>query len=268
MPDVIGEIFNFARPISLVSVSTDGESIPEIYAYPDVLASITNATFTPSAVTQIDGQDAVEFLLNWSQYGSLQDRDALWNNVFYSIAATSLGPTASGPGTFAGAGRGRWIYPGATTTLTFANGTTVTLNNFARVLASFDGIISGEDLYQRYFTVAPEALTPPSPAATTTSSAISATPTATGTPAPGFPPPVIRQSNNLNGGYFLEGEGYEDIAVLSVQSFVGTDTAEKEFQFVNQEFISQAKAAGKTKLIIDVSANGGGTILQGKRALY
>lgn len=263
MPDVVGEVFNFARPISLVSVSTDGESVPEIYAYPDVLASVTNATFTPSAITQIDGQDAVEYLLNWSQYGSLQDRDALWNNVFYSIAATALGPTGSGPGTFAGAGRGRWIYPGPTTTLTFANGTSITLNNFARVLASFNGVTNGEDLYQKYFSVSEEALQPASPAATSSSSSVSATAAATPTPAPGFPPPVIRQSNNLNSGYFLEGEGFEDVAVLSVQSFVGTDTAEKEFQFVNQEFISRAKAAGKTKLIIDVSANGGGTILQG-----
>lgn len=264
VPDIIGEIFNFARPISLVSVSTDGESVPEIYAYPDILASVGNATFTPSAITGIDGQDAVEYLLNWSQYGSLQDRDALWNNVFYSIAATALGPTGSGPGTFAGAGRGRWVYPGATTTLNFANGSTVTLNNFARVLANFNGVSSGDDLYQKYFAVPEEALRPPSPAVSPTiSSTASAVPAATTTPAPGFPPPVIRQSNNLNSGYFLEGEGFEDVAVLSVQSFVGTDTAEKEFQSVNQQFIAQAKAAGKTKLIIDVSANGGGTILQG-----
>lgn len=34
------------------------------------------------------------------------------------------------------------------------------------------------------------------------------------------------------------------------------------FQAVGKQFISTAKAAGKTKLIIDVSANGGGTILQ------
>jgi hypothetical protein len=36
-----------------------------------------------------------------------------------------------------------------------------------------------------------------------------------------------------------------------------------EFQYVVQTFLSMAKAAGKKKLVVDVSANGGGYILQG-----
>jgi len=51
--------------------------------------------------------------------------------------------------------------------------------------------------------------------------------------------------------------------VLSVPSFVSVSGAQIEFQQVAKDFLAQAKAAGKTKLIIDVSANGGGTILQG-----
>lgn len=51
--------------------------------------------------------------------------------------------------------------------------------------------------------------------------------------------------------------------MLSVPSFVGLGSAEVEFQNVNSELIAAALAANKTKLIIDVSANGGGTILQG-----
>jgi C-terminal processing protease CtpA/Prc len=91
--------------------------------------------------------------------------------------------------------------------------------------------------------------------------AISPAATVTATPAPGYPSPIIRQSNNLIGGYYLD--GYDDVAVLSVPSFVSLDTAEEEFQQVGETFLAAAKAAGKTKLIIDVSANGGGTILQG-----
>ena len=86
-------IFGFGRTTPLVSVSLDGESIPEVYVYADVLAqSFDNASFTPSPLAEIDGQDSTEFLLNWSQYGSLQDRDALWNNMFYLLAQVSLGP--------------------------------------------------------------------------------------------------------------------------------------------------------------------------------
>jgi hypothetical protein len=53
------------------------------------------------------------------------------------------------------------------------------------------------------------------------------------------------------------------VAVLSVPSFVGDGDAEISFQQTGENFIAAAKAAGKTKLIVDVSANGGGTILQG-----
>lgn len=81
--------------------------------------------------------------------------------------------------------------------------------------------------------------------------------------APGFPVPFIREVNNTNSGYFLEGEGYDDVAVLSIQNFVGPQSDEIPFQAVNTYFIEQAVARNKTKLIIDLSANGGGTILQG-----
>ena len=72
----------------------------------------------------------------------------------------------------------------------------------------------------------------------------------------------MRNPNNQNSGYFLAGEGYDDVAVLAVNSFVGAGS-EVDFQNVNSELIAAAVAQGKKKLIIDVSANGGGTILQG-----
>jgi hypothetical protein len=64
------------------------------------------------------------------------------------------------------------------------------------------------------------------------------------------------------GGYYLEGD-YSDVAVLSIPSFVSLESAEIPFQETGEKFLALARAAGKTKLIIDVSANGGGTILQG-----
>lgn len=275
VPDSVGEIFNFGRTLPLVSVSDDGVSLPKVYAYPDVLASsFGNATFKPSEIVKIDGQKATTWLENWAQYGSLQDRDALYNNVFYELAIVSLGTTSAGMGTFTGGGRGRWVYPGDTTTLKFANGTHLTLHNFAKVLTNFTGVTDGESLYKLKFTYPQDTSFhngEPSPtttssivsSASSTSSAAATSTAATTTPAPGYPSPIVRQINNLNGGYFLEGAGYEDVAVLNAASFVGTNDAEISFQNTNREFIQKAKAAGKTKLIVDVSANGGGTILQG-----
>jgi hypothetical protein len=272
VPDVVGTVFTFARPVPLVSVSSDGKELPQAYVYADVLAeSFGNATFSASPITKIDGVNAQEFLENWAQYGSLQDRDALYNNVFYELATVSLGPVGSGIGTFAGSGRGRWIYPGQTTELTFANGTTVTYDNFARVLIPFDGITDGESLYKLWFTgnqpgseteePAPSNSTSATPTPTPTPSATSSAAAVPTIPAPGYPPPVLREAHNLIGGYFLE-DDYSDVAVLSVPSFVGI-SAQEEFQATAANFLAAAKAAGKKKLVIDVSANGGGTILLG-----
>ncbi|PIA97917.1 hypothetical protein CB0940_05763 [Cercospora beticola] len=287
-PDSITGIFAFYRTTPIVSVSKDGMSIPEIFAYEDILETTAgNATYKPSPIVRIDGQESTDFLLDWSQIGSLQDRDALWNGLFYNLAQVALGPNGGGVGSFAGGGRGRIHYPGPNTTLTFANGTCITRENHARVLQAFNNITSGQDIYKEYFIPPAESLmdayqiatslqastsssTTVSPTVTsnatmTSNSTVSAT-TATATPplpAPGFPLPFIREGNNTNGGYFLEGEGYNDVAVLSVQSFLGTGEDQIPFQAINTYFINEAKARNKTKLIIDVSANGGGTILQG-----
>ncbi|OQO04583.1 hypothetical protein B0A48_09505 [Cryoendolithus antarcticus] len=268
-PDSVTAVFSFGRRTPLVSVSVDGVAIPEVYAYSDVLASsFGNITYTPSPLVEINDQNSTDFLLNWSQYGSLQDRDALWNNLFYTLAQVSLGSGGTGTGTFSGGGRGARVYPGPNTKLTFANGTSVTTENFARViLPSFAGINTGEDIYQKYFIPPPGQPQLVEQFATSTSSSSSIVTTtaaaATTIPAPGYPSPIIREKANLNSGYFLDGEGYDDVAVLSVPSFVGTTSDEIPFQSVNTYLINRALAENKTKLIIDVSANGGGTILQG-----
>lgn len=109
-------------------------------------------------MVEIDGQDAIQYLLVWSEYNSLQDPDALWNNLFWEPAQVALGTSGTGVGTFSGGGRGRWPYPGPSTTLKFANGTTLTKQNHANVLRPFGNITSGEDVYQQFLAVPPEAL--------------------------------------------------------------------------------------------------------------
>lgn len=242
-PDSVAGIFSWGRTTPLVSVSIDGVSVPEVYVYADVLAaSFGNASFTPSPLTQIDGQNSTEFLLNWSQYGSLQDRDALWNNLFYTLAQVALGASGTGTGTFSGGGRGNKIYPGPTTTLTFANGTTVTNTNFARVLVPFNGTSSGEDIYRNFFAVpggepqnayelaqstSASSAMPTSMNMTSTSTTAAATSSTTSIPAPGYPSPLVRQASNQNSGYFLEGEGYDDVAVLVSTSLTSLVAPEK-----------------------------------------
>lgn len=262
LPDSVGFVFNFGRTTPLVSVSEDGSELPKVYVYSDVLeGTAANRTYTPSPITHINGRDCHEYLLEWSQWGSLQDKDALWNSMFYSLQQVSLDAFGTGLGTFAGGGRGRWIYPGEHTTLTFENGTESTAENFARVLQKFNNITSPEDLYRDLFAVdaafvlsAEQIGTAPlTPLANWTSNETLAsypTPTAvptaapTSVPAPGYPKPVVRHSRNLNGGYYLEGEGYKDVAVLTLANFVSTEAEALPFQAVNTYFIERA-ANGK-----------------------
>lgn len=258
VPDTVGRVFQWGRPVPLVSVSEDGEKLPAMFVYSDILAASRNAAFKPSPLTQINGKDAITFMQNWIEIGSLQDRDALWNNAFYNLASISLGSSGTGTGTFSGGGRGRWVYPGATTELTFANGSTASYTNYARVMQTLTGVTSGKDLAKMFFNYANSTATfnlrsPPAP----TPTAAAATPT--GIPAPGYPTPIFREAENAIGGYYLDKAGYADVAVLSVPSFEGF----AEFQQVGQKFLAKAVADGKKKLVIDVSANGGGIILQG-----
>jgi hypothetical protein len=240
-------------------VSEDGEQLPAVFVFADVLGmQFNNISYIPSPVVAIDGVEATEFLEELSQLGSLQDRDALYNNVFYELSQISLGNSGSGTGMFTGGGRGRWVYPGPNTTLTFANGSEFTMENYARPIIPFRGINTGKDLADRWISwgSAGESIAPmESQVESAASGAVTAV-------APGFPDPILAGPQNLINGFYIPAAGYEDIAVLQVPNFVGSNFAEVPFQRLTQEFIPKALADGKTKLIIDLQANGGGTVLQ------
>jgi hypothetical protein len=266
VPDIVGSIFTFGRPVPLVSVSEDGVQLPAVFAFADVIGSqFKNISYTPSPVVQIDGTDVFEWLEDWSQLGSLQDRDALYNNVFYELAQISLGGSGSGTGTFTGGGRGRFVYPGGETTLKFANGTEYTMQNYARAIINFRNITTGEELARRWISYGAGVSEAHVQSLDTeqTQRVSTTTLTVTGGAAPGYPPAIVPGPQNLINGFFIDAPGYENVAVLQVPNFVGVTAYEIGFQRVTQDFIPKALAAGKTKLIIDVQANGGGTILQG-----
>jgi hypothetical protein len=259
-PDLLSKAILFGRPISLVSVSLDGVSIPKVYSTDDIKAfnAGTNSTAL-SAVTKINGENVTDFLQNWADLGVLQDPDALYNNVFYELAFDAQSGGGYG-GYFAGSGRFGQIYPGSNTTIEFESGQTTTSQNYATVPGNFSEVIDGLSLYQKFCT-GPHTVPLPANVTYPFPTAPPLPPTAT-VPAYGYPTPVIISEDDQVSGYFLEDDSdYEDVAVLSMLSFEPEFPA--EFQSVIQTFISDAKAAGRTKLVIDLSANGGGVILTG-----
>lgn len=166
--------------------------------------------------------------------------------MFYKKAFEAGG---IGNGYFYINGRVRYIYPGANTTFNFSNGTTITLDNVAHVKGNFAGVTDGTTFYQQFCTG-------PQPG-----NAVASTISSPGTIAPGYPEPVIITNDTIVSGYYLDGEGFDDVAVLSMLAFESESPV--EFQAVVQNFIADAKATGKTKMVVDLSANGGGVILQG-----
>lgn len=208
----------------------------------------------PSPVRLLNNEDPAKSIEDLSLLGSLQDRDALYNTMFYSPAfyATNGGDWQ---GYYGGSGRYGYVWPGPSTELTFENGTIVEYKTIARVVGDFSGISNGRSFYDKYCS----GSTPVAQVATPTTPSPTASATSIPVPTPlGYPPPVIIASDESAAGYFLSDS---DVAVLALLTYAPAVPA--EFQLVVETFISKAKAAGKTKLVIDVSANGGGLIFQG-----
>lgn len=251
-PDLLTIPFDWNRPLSLVSVSENQSALPEIRVYEDVISSPDTA----SVVSLINGIDAATYLANTIYQASWnQDADSAYNSMFYEIAGVAGG---LGVGYFQGNGRIRYIYQGATTTLTFANGTEITLENYAHIKQPFTNVTDGESMYGVFCN--PNGYSGGA-AVASVSNTIQARPTNVTTGMPGYPQPVVITEDAIVAGYYLDGEGYEDIAVIVLLAFESESPA--EFQAVCQQFFADAVAAGKTKLVIDLQGNGGGYILQG-----
>ncbi|KAL5321522.1 hypothetical protein ACEPPN_009481 [Leptodophora sp. 'Broadleaf-Isolate-01'] len=245
-PDLLSRALVFRRPMQVVSVSRDGVEVPKVYLRESIDAYVkNNRTTMPSAVWKVNGEELDVFMAKLARLGFLQDKDGLYNNLMILRAC----------------GRYGYFYPGSNTTIEFENGLISTIQNYAEVVGNFDGVVDGPTLYERFCTglhrqavsfaeeEMPQAPEPPP------------LPPTAKTPAHGYPIPQVISSDQQVSGYFLNGTGYEDVAVLSMLSF--SPSYPVEFQSVIQTLISDAKAAGKTKLVIDLSSNGGGNILTG-----
>lgn len=222
----------------------------------------------PPAVTKINGQNATDFMVQQGLMFLLtQDQDSQWNAQFQIYANPAGQPQISAS----------IMYFGDSLTLEYENGQKVTQDSYAiiRQAANFTGINTGEDFYQRFCNPdAAAAATPsngtgtqPQPTQPTTTPSSPPTPN---TPISGYPTPEVRDNGaNVTAGYFLTGQGYDDVAVLSVTGFA-PESANFEvleyalnLQVVVADFLNKSKTAGKKRLVVDVTSNGGGLVAAG-----
>jgi hypothetical protein len=226
-----------------------------------------SAEFIPSPISTVDGQDAAEYFTQYAMNAPLgyQDPDALYNALFYEIAAENKGSGSSyrAPGT----------YTGPSVTVGFQNGTIYNYENAAITTSDFTGVDSGAAFYQVFCNATYKAAA----AASASASALQgkrnvAAATASGpassssapvptdyNPRQGYPSPIVQSSEGNVAGYFLNGTGYERTAVLSV-------TAESEsnplgVQAAVSEFLAACTKASMKKLILDFSSNPGGDFM-------
>ena len=254
-PDILASAMQFQRPpgTELVSVSSDGKAMPEVFLYQDIRKANNDSSYKPSAVKKINGMDAMTYLANASAQSDFHDADTRWNALFPSQALIASGTV------FLGSFR-TGQYQGPNTTMTFANGTTYNQMNVAVVFGNFTGVNSGQTFFKQFCTGPKPVTEIEAPATATTASRTSSTPTATPMPSQiGYPKAQIINPNLAIAGYYINDTGYDDVAVLSLPSYESPDV--QSFQNVMRDFIRSCKAQGKTKMIFDMRGNGGGEYL-------
>ncbi|KAF7717900.1 Uncharacterized protein PECH_002700 [Penicillium ucsense] len=239
-------IFDLAIDLPLVSISSNGLKLPEIYTLDDAKL-LQNGSDNVSALTLINGTEAANFLSTYAAGQSLQDKDAQYNRNFPAVAR-NFANTPTDP-------NGIWFRTtdwseGSLMTLTFANGTTRRIKKRAIPKERLFAYKNGTSLYNSHCI--PRGL----PKAKT---AI-ATETEEASSVPGLPNTQWRNSANTIAGFYSNMTGLEDTAIMFLPSFASSPG---EAAQIAVNFLQNATTAGKTSIVIDVSANPGGYLSYG-----
>ncbi|KAK5659420.1 hypothetical protein OQA88_621 [Cercophora sp. LCS_1] len=249
--NVLLDLFTFQAGADFVSISKDGVALPEIFIQEDVKHD--EQGYKPSPVSTIDGIPVVQYLERLSALvGNAHDPDARYNAILWSLAHdSSYSPIDPGVHVFG---------LDDTTTVAFRNKTVRTFTNTAFVRANLTNADSAASLYREYglgngqvplgwgffkrfhqdnYTVSWN----------------------------GYPRPVNQTPNGDAAGFLSTSNKLKDVAVLAIPSFVPAINPFDILSNLNPEWhlwnmtiatLTQARAQGRTKLILDLQTNGGG----------
>ena len=278
--------FTFLSPYSIVSLSEDGVQIPKVYVTDDIeLSTASSSSFTPSAITTINGQDVTQYLTQFAAANSIGnvEPNADWNDLMSSSAAYIQDDYSIFESYIE-------FYPGDTITLGFENGTILDPQPWVAIYNSpgpTGPLSTGGDFYN-FFVLGfyPASFDPNAPdpcaaaddsgdssgsTATTTSSSPAATSssqataTATSWPDSAYPTnaDIFQPGLYPDGGGFVTGYFLKNIstAVLSIPSFAMSDEDIQTFSDTVQNFLNASHAAGMQKILVDLQQNLGGDTL-------
>ncbi|KAJ6151274.1 Peptidase S41 family protein [Penicillium chermesinum] len=238
-------IFDITIDFPIVSVSTDGLSLPQVYSLSDAKLQQGGSTEV-SPLVSINGTAAAKFLESVASSQSLQDPDAQYNRLFPSLARSVNDGATSPDGIWAK--DQRWS-EASELTLKFGNGTTKTVQKAAVPLEPFFDYKNGSEIYQ--FECLPRILLE---ATTAIESAQQASEVS------GLPSTPWSSSGNAISGYFSNQTGLEDTAIIFLPTFSSAPADVAHFVI---NFLQNATAADKKNVLIDVTANTGGYMTTG-----
>ncbi|KAE9380586.1 hypothetical protein N431DRAFT_133110 [Stipitochalara longipes BDJ] len=266
LPLPLLNIFYFGTDFSLASVSLDGTSLPEVYSAAELINYVENgySTTAPSPIISINDEPTADYILRVGvETQQYLDPDAIYNLVFYSIP---LSQQENGNAYKWGHLFG---FASDSTTYSFSNGTTLTMPNLAILNKPFTGVVDGTTLFNLLeipVSKTSGAGSDDGADSEDSSGADGTTPQTSSTTlstVSGYPTPIVLHPSGYTGGYFLNDS---KVAVLAMTAFA--DPTESEAgnviqQTVIRQFLAACKAAGMSKLIVDLQGNGGGHIENG-----
>ena len=220
----------------------------------------TSATYTPSAVETINGQNVTDFLNNFAAANAFGFIGPMgyWNSLFYSDGANIQGIAM-----FCPALASTPFYPGDTFSMTFENGSSVANTTWlASVdpISDFSYVNTGQDFFDEFvvlndftgessnFNISPVNFADYAPATLWPDNAY---------PAADVAQPELGNEGWITGYYLKD----TSLAVLSMPNFLGTGKIAQNFSDAVGAFISGALHAGMQRVVIDLQQNGGGTQL-------
>ncbi|GAB1216551.1 hypothetical protein ATERTT37_005767 [Aspergillus terreus] len=243
VPDIL-QVFIFMRTVQIASISDDGTTTPKAYVWEDLALQDEDDSADITAITKVNGKDVQDYLSKMAAREQYIDGDARYN---------SLMATASSYGAF-NTPNGYNAYDGPTTTLTFENGTQRTWTNVAYVLKPLDGITDGNSFFETFCTGQYASLD----AYLSEKSGTHAW-SKRQIPSYSYPDPIVQDESGKLAGYFMNGVGFDDLAVLKIISFDVSGPNATYWQRTVRQFLQKSKNAGKKKLVIDLRENGGGS---------
>ncbi|KAJ5122998.1 Interphotoreceptor retinol-binding [Penicillium atrosanguineum] len=233
-------IFSYELDMPLVSISTDGLSLPQVYTLSDAQLR-QNGANNVSPLETINGTAVAEYLESYASLQSLQDRDAQYNRVFPSLARSVTNTPTNANGIWYTTSD--WT-DGSRLDLKYSNGTTQTVERTATPSERYFSYQNGTELYT--VNCLPQSL----PTASSSSSGAEEASVVTG-----LPDTEWRNSDNSIAGYFSNLTGLEDTGIMFLPTF---SSSSQQTAQIATDFLKNATAAGKKNILIDVAANPGG----------